>query len=448
VRYQHGQYALGNMGKASVATLFDYFALFYLTDVLGIPALIAGNLILISLVWDGLTDPWIAILIDKLRKRFSTVKLYFLVGSPCTAIAAFSFFNAHRVTEDYVLLYTTVVLLIYRTVYTIVDVPHNSLLSFIATEARQRTKIAAMRIFFSSLGRFLVTAMSVDFLVNDSMPAMQASFSNAALMFSILFLLIMAVCLNAVKQVSIVHSKESLTEFKFFDLFKLLWLNKAVLLVFFITAVTSVTTHALGSGIIYFAKYALLDESKGGVALTILSFSQAIFLVMWVYCANDFLNVWKASVLANSILIVTLIAALLGITSNFHLYIFCFFAGAALSGIYMFNWVLLPMAIDQFPQANRRRYDMSIFGFYTLTNKVCHGLSLAFVGWILQFNDYVADSRLAEESIDDVFFTILLLPLVGSIICIWLLNKFGKISSNQTNGNNIDEDKPNKDNDP
>lgn len=429
------------MGKSSIATLFDYFALFYLTDVLGIPALIAGNLILISLVWDGVTDPWIAILIDKLRKHFSTVKLYFLVGSPCTAIAVFSFFNAHHIPEEFMLLYTTLVLLFYRTAYTIVDVPHNSLLSFIATDARQRTNIVAMRIFFSSLGRLLVTAFSVDFLVNDNVQSIQGNFSHASLLFSIFFLLIMAICLNAVKRVSIIHLKESLTEFKFFELLKLLWFNKAVLIVFSVTAVTSITTHALGSGIIYFAKYGLFDESKGGVALTVLSFSQAVFLFMWMYCANNLLDVWKTSILANVFLIFSLLIAVVGISNHLQLYAFCFLAGAALGGIYMFNWVLLPMSIDHSPRENLRRYDLSIFGFYTLTNKICHGLSLAFVGWVLQFNDYVADSKLVESTINDVFLTILLFSLVGSITCIGLLRKLGKINSNQVNDLNSNNDK-------
>jgi Na+/melibiose symporter-like transporter len=107
------------------------------------------------MIWDGISDTYLVVLIDKLRRRFSTVEIYFLLGSPITAIATVCFFNSHRVPEDFVLVYSTFVLLVFRAAYPVVDVPHNSLLSFITKDDIEGTNIVAMRIFCSSMGRFL-----------------------------------------------------------------------------------------------------------------------------------------------------------------------------------------------------------------------------------------------------------------------------------------------------
>ncbi len=414
-------YASGNLGKSSIATLFDFFALFYFTDVLGFSALVAGNIILISMIWDGVSDPWIASIIDKLRNKFSTVKIYFLVGSPITALAAISFFNSHKIAQDHLLLYTIALLIIFRTAYTIVDIPHNCLLSFITHEQKERTTIASMRIFFSAVGRFFVTLASVHFLAPKEISYINEQFSQSSIFFSLLFLLVMLFCLSAVKKIRIVHEQEVLTKFSFIDVVKTMISNKALAIAFGLTAVTSLTSHALASGFLYFAKYGLGDESKGGFALTVMSISQASSLLLWAFIANHVANKRIAAQIANGLLVLSMSLAMIGIKSEWHLYGVALLAGTAIGGIYMLNWSILPDALDNQENVNKRRYDISVFGLYTLTNKICHGVSLAYVGWVLAAFNYTANSTEVKSDITTITSVILSFPLIGGLACMLLL---------------------------
>lgn len=427
-----GLYSLGNSGKSSLATLFDVFALFYLTDVLKVPPLFAANIILVSMIWDGFSDSWMALLIDKLRRHFSTVKVYFFIGVPIAALATISFFNAHKIPEGFALLYSIAVLIVFRTAYTLFDVPHNSLLSFLSNDSKLRTRIAAMRIFCSSIGRFLVTIVSIDFLAAENLTEIQNQFSLYSVLFSVFFILVMSICLLAIKDIKIIHDTEVLNDFKLADMLKSFHSNRSLLIVFGLTAITSVSTLGIGSSFIYFAKYSQLDESSGGVALSIMAVGQAFSLFFWTYLSNKRWGTVKSCFIANAILCLTMLGAMLGIHDEIHLYTIAIVTGIALAGISVFNWALLPEAIDRGHFGSERRYDVSIFGFYTLANKICNGLSLAYVGWVLTLFEYVPDQAIMSESIGSITTTILFLPALGCSASILLLKNLGKYKVNQS----------------
>lgn len=62
-------YANGNFGKSCLSTLVEVYALFYLTDILGIAPGMAGALLLASYVWDSLSDPLWGLVSDRIKRR-------------------------------------------------------------------------------------------------------------------------------------------------------------------------------------------------------------------------------------------------------------------------------------------------------------------------------------------------------------------------------------------
>lgn len=416
-------YSSGNMGKSSVASLFDIFSMFYFTDVLGFSGITAGNIILLSLVWDGLTDPWVALITDKLRNKFSTIKIYFIIGIPTTALFMILFFHSGYIDEKYRFSFAVASLFLFRTAYTVLDIPHNGLLSFIVNTPKDRTTVAGMRIFFSSLGRATVTIASVHLIVGVAPDEISIQFGHTSLLLALLFTCIMTSCLFSIKNIPIVHKNERLSGFKLIDVIKKLLGCKPLAIVFALSAISSLTTHTVSTVIIYFSKYGLNDESVGGIALTAMAFSQALALLFWVFITNKLRDKALSAQLANMILVVTMFVALLGISSNYTLYILSVSIGIATSGISLLNWSLLPDVLDSNSDKVGRRYDISVFGFFTLTNKICNGIAIAYVGWVLSFFEYSANSEKAFEVINAVTFYILLTPCLGGIICVLLLMK-------------------------
>ena len=87
----------------------------------------------------------------------------------------------------------------------------------------------------------------------------------------------------------------------------------------------------------------------------------------------------------------------------------------------MLNWSMLP---DAMSDSAGRQYDLSVFGLYVLVNKVCLGLSQAFVGWTLAMYGYAADSAVATTQIGPIAATLMALPVAGPIACMLLLGRY------------------------
>ena len=428
---QHIFYASGNSGKSIIASFLEFFALFYFTDILGLPASVAGSIILLSLIWDGITDPIMGLAADRFRHRFQTVMPYFLVGVPLTALAVIGLFQTIHISDPYQVPYIFVTLITFRTAYTIVDVPHNSLLSFLTHDSKQRTNIASIRVFFSALGRLFVTLTSIYILSETASRNIELRFSDVAFIFAFIYLLIMSVCLYKIKNVPLYHAEENLDHFLITDAISNILSNKKLLIVFMLTAITSLTTHVIGSALIYYGKYAFEQKSIGGTALIIMASAQALSLIFWSRLSNYFTGKPTASQYANMILCISTIVAISILNTAIIFFIIAGLIGFAQGGIFMLNWSLLPDALDQENKHSPRRYDLTAFGLYSLINKVCHGLSQAYLGWILAFYDYTPNSIIAKENIHEIINFIFTAPLFGSIACIYLLHKYKTLQKEQ-----------------
>ena len=415
-------YASGNLGKSLVGSFLDIFALFYLTDVLGISPALAGLILLLSLIWDGLTDPLMGIIADRLRQTLSSIRVFFYIGAPVTALAFVAFFSADQVPAQWQPAYLLTTLLVFRTAYTVVDVPHNAMLALMTDDTRERTNIASWRIFFSSLGRIGVTLAAAYFLEGGGSESSAPRFSNSSLVFAAAYMAILAICLRSVSRI-VIRSPKSTGGFLATAgaVLRFMRRNRQLLIVFGLTALTSTTVPVLSSAILYFAKYALLDVQLASTALLLLACVQATSLYFWSKISNRLAQKKHASQLANAILAVVGAIFILALHSSGGLFTLAMLVGFAIGGIHMLNWSMLPDAMDAMLSADGQHHELSVFGLYTLTNKVCMGLAQAITGLVLASYGYQANSDVPLKTISDIVSTLIVLPVLGSIGCIWLL---------------------------
>jgi GPH family glycoside/pentoside/hexuronide:cation symporter len=421
--YTHLVYASGNFGKSSLSSFVELFALFYFTDILGIPAAIAGTILFLSLAWDGITDPLMGMAADRLREKLPTVRLYFLLGAPLTAMAFVAMFQASDVPPQHRILYIFCILVMFRLAYTVVDVPHNSMLAFLSRDSRDRTNIASLRIFFSSLGKLLVTLGATLVFDRDFLDSFEERFSTASMVLAFIYLAVMSLCLSSIWNTEIRTIRSDAAPLQIRDILKSMASNFHLMIVFALTMVTSLTTPIIGIALIYYAKYALNNERLGAVALVIMSISQAVSLIFWSKFSNRLRYKKHAAQLANAFLAAAMVFGLAVMHSSATFYMTAMVAGMAIGGIFMLNWSMLPDALDFSPNLSSSRYNFSVFGLYTLTNKIFIGLSQGLVGLTLAAYGYQPDSIEVGAHIGAITSTLLSFPLMGTIACIALLSR-------------------------
>ncbi|MET0303595.1 MAG: MFS transporter [Microbacteriaceae bacterium] len=75
------QYAIGSLGTGGFATLPGLVLTYYLTDSLGVTAILAGVIVTAAKVWDVIVDPVIGALTDRDLARHGTRRRLMLIGS-------------------------------------------------------------------------------------------------------------------------------------------------------------------------------------------------------------------------------------------------------------------------------------------------------------------------------------------------------------------------------
>ena len=415
-------YASGNLGKSLIGSFINIFALFYLTDVLGISPALAGLILLVSLVWDGLTDPIMGLIADRLRETLNSIRVFFYVGAPVTALSFVAFFSAERIPLEWQSVYLLSTLLVFRSAYTVVDVPHNAMLVLMSGDSRERTNIASWRIFFSSVGRIGVTLAATYFLQDSGTESSAARFTNASLLFATGYVTILALCLRAVSPIAIGLPKSTaglLVAAQ--NVVRFVWWNRQLLIVFGITALTSMTLPVLSIAVLYFAKYALLDVKLASTALLLLACVQAGSPYFWSKLSNRLARKKHASQIANGFLAAVGSVFMLALHTSGSLFVLAVLVGFAIGGIQMLNWSMLPDAMNSMTAHDEQHHELSVFGLYTLTNKVCMGCAQAIAGVVLALFGYQANSDITLDTIDAIVATLIAFPVAGSIGCIWLL---------------------------
>ncbi len=63
-------YGLGDAGTGLAATLLGFYLFVFFTGTAGLPAVIAGSLLMVIKLWDGINDPMIGWLSDHTQTRW------------------------------------------------------------------------------------------------------------------------------------------------------------------------------------------------------------------------------------------------------------------------------------------------------------------------------------------------------------------------------------------
>lgn len=146
-------WAAGSMGTSIMLGSLMGYALYFMTSYLGIGALLAGQLIGWSKLYDMITDPLMGNISDRTEHSWGRRRPYMMAGAilgPFAIVLMFSIpdFDTTFMTASYIF----AILILYATAYTLWNVPYLSMSSEMTTNYDERTLIMSQRFVFSTLG--------------------------------------------------------------------------------------------------------------------------------------------------------------------------------------------------------------------------------------------------------------------------------------------------------
>jgi len=157
-----------NYGFGATASGIAYAALsgavlqYFLNQVIGLPAILVGTAILISLALDAVIDPLVGQWSDNVQSPLGRRHPFMYVSAVLAAASFYGLWHApHSLTGLPLLGYVLVLLVALRISGSLFDVPNNALMPELAPDYDQRTVLSSFRFFF-----YVAGAAGMSFMLN------------------------------------------------------------------------------------------------------------------------------------------------------------------------------------------------------------------------------------------------------------------------------------------
>src|SRR5215212_6513227 len=150
-------YGSGDWGISSMGMMRSIFYAIYLTDVVGLEPRLASFGALLGIVWDGINDPLIGLLSDRIHTRWGRRRPFLLWFSIPFGLSFIILWSAPNWESQIALLiYITLSFMLADTLQTLVGVPFLSLTPELTSDYDERTTLTSFRSFFQLIGALTV----------------------------------------------------------------------------------------------------------------------------------------------------------------------------------------------------------------------------------------------------------------------------------------------------
>lgn len=254
-------YGLGDLASNLYFQMFNMFLLFYYTDVFGISAVAAGNILLISRIWDAVNDPAVGIIADRTRTRWGSFRPFILWFAVPFGIAGYLMFYSPDLSPGMKVAYAAVTYIGVQMLYTAINIPYSGLMAVIHPSSAERARVASVRFIFAFLGGWVI----VQFLppLTESLGGGNEvlGFRNTMAVFSVLATLLFLVTFATTRERVAPEATTSGRKQLVADLRTLVSTRPWLILV--LAGLLNLTAVAIKNGSnIYYFKYVVGDQSE------------------------------------------------------------------------------------------------------------------------------------------------------------------------------------------
>lgn len=148
-------YGLGETASSAITNLRVFFLLYFLTNVAGLNAALAGTVLLLGRIWDAVNDPIIGWLSDRTRSPWGKRHAWMIWGAIPFGLFCFLQWvvptlgldlNTH---QGRLFWYYVIVSLLFDTAYTAVVLPYSALAPELTPDYNERTSLISIQMAFS-----------------------------------------------------------------------------------------------------------------------------------------------------------------------------------------------------------------------------------------------------------------------------------------------------------
>lgn len=148
-------YGFGDMASSMFWKVFSYYLPFFYANVFGISLVDTGVLLLVTRIWDAVSDPMMGAIADRTRTRWGKYRPYLLWVAAPFSICGILLFTTPDWGYAAKLVWAYVTYILMMTVYTGINVPYGAMLGVMTEDSQEKTVYSSFRMFFAYGGSFI-----------------------------------------------------------------------------------------------------------------------------------------------------------------------------------------------------------------------------------------------------------------------------------------------------
>lgn len=148
-------YGFGDMSSSMFWKIFSYYLPFFYSNIFGLSLVDAGVLVLVTRIWDAVSDPMMGVISDRTNTKWGKYRPYLLWVAPFFSICGILLFTTPDLDYGGKLIWAYVTYILMMTVYTGINVPYGAMLGVMTDDTNEKTVFSSFRMFFAYGGSFI-----------------------------------------------------------------------------------------------------------------------------------------------------------------------------------------------------------------------------------------------------------------------------------------------------
>ena len=406
-------YGSGDFGFNLYFAGLNLYLLYYYTDVLNIDPAVAGLIIMLPVIWDGVSDPLMGWIVTRTRSRFGKFRPYILFGAPLMGFSFVGMFAAPIWFPDHMIVACLLTHTIFRTAYTVASVPYSSLAAALTHDSQERGTMAGVRLMAAMIGGIVTAATMLELARFFGNGDMRQGFVKVASVYALLSSVMMVVIfLTTSNEVSLV-SRQTVTSRQTFSFLRH---NRAFWILCGASFVGVIGSAIGGKSIVYYINYYAGHPDSVSEVMSIGILGAGIGIPLWTLVARQLSKRWVWMIGASGAALVNLALFFLDVTAVSTLSALIFCNGIMGGAVAVMFWSMLPDTVEYGQWRSRIRDDGIVFGLSQLISKAGSGLGVGMIGLLLSAIGYTAGIVQSAETLQGIRASAFLIPAAASLL--------------------------------
>lgn len=392
-------YGAGDLGPAITANISIFFLLVFFTNVAGIPAGLAGSILMIGKIWDGINDPIVGMLTDKTKSRRWGRRLpWILYGAIPFGFFFFlqwivPHFGADRNANIWGLFWYYVGIgILSQSFYTVVNLPYTAMTPELTQDYDERTSLNSFRFTFSIGGS--IASLILSKIIFSQVSDRPSQYLVLAAVCGVVSILSLYWCVYGTRdRVLAFEAKRNQSEeppsLSFKKQLKIVFNNRPFLFVIGIYLFSWLGVQITASIIPYFVVNCMrLAESDVPTVMIGVQGTALLMLFVWSALSK---RIGKKAVYFMGMILWIMAAGGLFFLKPGQLglmYLLAAMAGCGVSTAYLVPWSMIPDVIELDELETGQRREGIFYGFMVLLQKFGLAFGLFIVGNALQASGF------------------------------------------------------------